>query len=139
MTKQPFGNPEQFKLYNMYKMTTKTRSDIITKKTRSEIGREASAYFAPNYHLCQNYTESGSFLTVHKNIKASIRKNGQAPTIVECNFYDTKAIVTDWLQVLSNRLRLFRGLKDCKQPFYTLARIPFSPTRKEQNDQSTNG
>jgi len=33
---------------------------------------------------------------------------------VECNFYDTKAIVTDWLQVLSNPLRLFRGLNDCK-------------------------
>ena len=123
MTKQPFGNPEQFKLYKMYKMTTKTRSDIITKKTRSEIGREASAYFAPNWHLCQNYTESGSFLTVHKNIKASIHKNAQDPTIVECNFYDTKAIITDWLQVLSNRLRLFRGLNDCKHyllhPRYT--------------------
>jgi len=95
-------------------MTKKTRSEIMTKKTRSGIGREVSAYFAPNWHLCQNYTESGSFLTIHKNIKASIRKNGQASTIVECNFYDTKAIVTDWLQVLSNRLRLFRGLNDCK-------------------------
>ena len=95
-------------------MTKKTRSDIMTKKKRSELGREFTTYFAPNYHLCHNYTESGSFLTVHKNIKASIRKNGQASTIVECNFYDTKAIVTDWLQVLSNRLRLFRGLNDCK-------------------------
>ena len=46
-------------------MTKETRSDIITKKTRSEIGREASAYFAPNYHLCQNYAENASFLTVH--------------------------------------------------------------------------
>ena len=48
-------------------MTKKTRSEIMTKKKRSEIGREASAYFAPNYHLCQNYTESGSFLTVRKD------------------------------------------------------------------------
>ena len=56
-------------------MTKKTRSGIMTKKPRSGIGREVSAYFAPNYHLCQNYTESGSFLTVHKNIKASIHKN----------------------------------------------------------------
>jgi len=95
-------------------MTKKTRSEIMTKKKWSEIGRKASAYFAPNYHLCQNYTESGSFLTIHKNIKASIHKNAQDSTIVECNFYDTKAIVTDWLQVLSNRLRLFRGLNDCK-------------------------
>jgi len=139
MTDQQFGIFEQFKLYKMYKMTKKTRSEIMTKKTRSEIGREASAYFAPNWHLCQNYTESGSFLTVHKNIKASIHKNAQQSTIMECNCYRTKAIVTDWLQVLSNPLRLFRELKDCKQPFYTLARIPFSPTRKEQNDQSTNG
>jgi len=139
MTDQLQSETLQFNLYKMYKMTTKTRSEIMTKKKRSKIGREVSAYFAPNHHLCQNYTENGSFLTVHKNIKASIRKNGQASTIVECNFYDTNAIVTDWLQVLSNRLRLFRELKDCKQPFYTLARIPFSPTRKEQNDQSTNG
>ena len=139
MTKQPQSETLQFNLYKMYKMTTKTRSEIMTKKTRSEIGREASAYFAPNWHLCQNYTESGSFLTIHKNIKASIHKNTQQTTIVECNLYRTNAIVTDWLQVLSNPLRLFRELKDCKQPFYTLARIPFSPTRKEQNDQSTNG
>ena len=104
-----FGNHKKGK-----KMTKKKRSEIMTKKKQSKIGREVSAYFATNYHLCQNYTESGSFLTIHKNIKASIRKNGQASTIVECNFYDTKAIVTDWLQVLSNRLRLFRGLNDCK-------------------------
>ena len=65
-------------------MTKKTRSGILTKKKRSGIGREVSAYFAPNYHLCQNYTESGSFLTVHKNIKASIHKN------MECNRYGTK-------------------------------------------------
>ena len=86
----------------------------MTKKTRSGIGREVSAYFAPNHHLCQNYAENDSFLTVHKNIKASIHKNAQDSTIVECNFYDTKAIVTDWLQVVSNPLRLFRGLNDCK-------------------------
>ena len=114
MTDQLQSETLQFNLYKMYKMTTKTRSEIMTKKTRSEIGREASAYFAPNWHLCQNYTESGSFLTIHKNIKASIHKNAQDSTIVECNFYDTNAIVTDWLQVLSNRLRLFRGLNDCK-------------------------
>jgi len=58
-------------------MTKKTRSEIMTKKKRSEIGREASAYFAPNYHLCQNYAENGSFLTVHKSARSS--------TIVECN------------------------------------------------------
>ena len=114
MTKQLQSETLQFNLYKMYKMTTKTRSEIMTKKTRSEIGREASAYFAPNWHLCQNYTESGSFLTIHKNIKASIHKNGQQSTIVECNLYRTNAIVTDWLQVLSNPLRLFRGLNDCK-------------------------
>jgi len=95
-------------------MTKETRSEIMTKKTRSGIGREVSAYFAPNYHLCQNYTESGSFLTVHKNIKASIHKNAQQSTIMECNLYRTNAIVTDWSQVLSNPLRLFRGLNDCK-------------------------
>ena len=114
MTKQLQSETLQFNLYKMYKMTTKTRSEIMTKKKRSKIGREVSACFAPNYHLCQNYAQSGSFLTVHKNIKASIHKNAQDSTIVECNFYDTKAIVTDWLQVLSNRLRLFRGLNDCK-------------------------
>ena len=86
----------------------------MTKKTRSGIGREVSAYFAPNHHLCQNYAQNDSFLTVHKNIKASIHKNGQQSTIVECNLYRTNAIVTDWLQVLSNPLRLFRGLNDCK-------------------------
>jgi len=95
-------------------MTKETRSEIMTKKTRSGIGREASAYFAPNYHLCQNYDQNDSFLTVHKNIKASIHKNAQDSTIVECNFYDTNAIVTDWFQVVSNPLRLFRGLNDCK-------------------------
>jgi len=95
-------------------MTTKTRSEIMTKKTRSKIGREVSAYFAPNHHLRQNYDQNDSFLTVHKNIKASIHKNAQDSKIVECNFYDTNAIVTDWLQVLSNPLRLFRGLNDCK-------------------------
>ena len=69
-------------------MTKKTRSKLLTRQTRSKIGRKASAYFAPNYHLCQNYTESGSFLTVHKNIKASIHKN------MECNHNDTSALVT---------------------------------------------
>jgi hypothetical protein len=72
MTKQLQSETLQFNLYKMYKMTTKTRSDIITKKTQSEIGREASAYFAPNWHLCQNYTESGSFLTVQKSAQSSI-------------------------------------------------------------------
>ena len=95
-------------------MTKKTRSEIMTKKKWSEIGRKASAYFAPNYHLCQNYAQNDSFLTVHKNIKASILKNEQQSTMVECNLYRTNAIVTDWLQVLLNPLRLFRGLNDCK-------------------------
>jgi len=95
-------------------MTKQKGSDIMTKKTRSGIGIQASAYFAPNWHLCQNYAENGSFLTIHKNIKASIHKNGQQSTIVECNLYRTNAIVTDWLQVLSNPLRLFRWLNDCK-------------------------
>ena len=81
-------------------MTKKKGSKLMTRQTQSKIGGEVSAYFAPNYHLCQNYTENGSFLTVHKNIKASIHKNAQDSTIVECNFYDTNAIVTDWLQVL---------------------------------------
>jgi hypothetical protein len=58
-------------------MTKETRSEIMTKKTRSRIGREVSAYFAPNYHLCQNYTESGSFLTP--------LKSAQSCTIVACN------------------------------------------------------
>ena len=83
MTEQAFGNSEQFKLYKMYKMTKKKGSEIMTKKTRSGIGIQASAYFAPNWHLCQNYTESGIFLTIHKNIKASIRKNAQETTIME--------------------------------------------------------
>jgi len=131
MTDQQFGISEQFKLYKMYKMTKKKGSEIMTKKTRSGIGREVSAYFAPNWHLCQNYTESGSFLTIHKNIKASIRKNGQASTIVECNFYDTKAIVTDWLQVLSNRLQLFRGLNDCKHYLSHPRQATFYTYRKE--------
>ena len=104
-----FGNHKKGK-----KMKRKKWSKIMTKKKWSEIGRKASAYFAPNYHLCQNYAQNDSFLTVHKNIKASIHKNGQASTIVECNFYDTNAIVTDWFQVVSNPLRLFRGLNDCK-------------------------
>jgi len=52
-------------------MTKKTLSGIVTRKTWSEIGREASAYFAANYHLCQNYAENGSFLTVHKSAQSS--------------------------------------------------------------------
>ena len=89
-------------------MTKETRSEIMTKKTRSGIGREVSAYFAPNYHLCQNYTESGSFLTVHKNIKTSIHKNGQQSTIVECNLYRTTAKVTlELLSVLHPRQATF--------------------------------
>ena len=76
-------------------MTKKKGSEIMTKKTRSEIGIEASAYFAPNWHLCQNYAENGSFLTVHKSAQSS--------TIMECNLYRTNAIVTDWLQVLSRK------------------------------------
>ena len=111
-------------------MTKKTRSEIMTKKKGSEIGMEESAYIAPNYHLCQNYTESGSFLTIHKNIKASIRKNGQASTIVECNRYRTNAIVTGWLQVLSNPLRLFRGLNDCKHYLFHPRQATFYTYRK---------
>ena len=89
-------------------MTKETRSEIMTKKTRSEIGREASAYFAPKYHLCQNYAESGSFLTVHKNIKTSIHKNGQQSTMVECNLYRTNAKVTlELLSVLHPRQATF--------------------------------
>ena len=96
------------------KMTKKKGSKLLTRQTRSKIGRKASAYFAPNYHLCQNYAQNDSFLTVHKNIKASIHKNAQSSTIMECNRYRTNAIVTDWLQVLSNPMRLFRGLNNCK-------------------------
>ena len=55
MTDQQFGIFEQFKLYKMYKMTKKKGSKLLTRQTRSKIGREVSAYFAPNYHLCQNY------------------------------------------------------------------------------------
>ena len=76
-------------------MTKKKGSKKMTKKTRSEIGRAFTAYFAPNYHLCQNYAENGSFLTVHKSAQSS--------KIVECNRYRTNAIVTDWLQVLSRK------------------------------------
>ena len=80
----------------------------MTKKKWSEIGREASAYFAPKYHLCQNYTENGSFLTVHKNIKTSIHKNGQQSTMVECNLYRTTAKVTlELLSVLHPRQATF--------------------------------
>jgi len=80
----------------------------MTKKKWSEIGRKASAYFAPNYHLCQNYAENGSFLTVHKNIKASIHKNAQQTTIVECNLYRTNAKVTlELLSVLHPRQATF--------------------------------
>ena len=98
MTKQLQSETLQFNLYKMYRMTKQV----------------SHSYFAPNHHLCQNYAQNDSFLTVHKNIKTSIHKNGQQSTIVECNLYRTNAIVTDWLQVLSNPLRLFRGLNDCK-------------------------
>ena len=47
-------------------MTNKTQSGILTKKTGSKIGREASAYFAPNYHLCQYYAENANLVTPHK-------------------------------------------------------------------------
>ena len=40
--------------------------------------KPSQAYFAPNWHLCQNYTENGSFLTIHKNIKTSFHKNMEA-------------------------------------------------------------
>jgi len=79
-------------------MTKKTPSGIMTKKTLSEIGREASAYFTPNYHLCQNYAESGSFLTIHKSAQSS--------TIVERNRYYAT--------------------------FSTLAKLPFTPTRRDK-------
>ena len=80
----------------------------MTKKTRSEIGIQASAYFAPNWHLCQNYAENGSFLTIHKNIKASIHKNAQQSTIMECNRYRTNAKVTlELLSVLHPRQATF--------------------------------
>jgi hypothetical protein len=137
MTKQLQSETLQFNLYKMYKMTTKTRSDIITKKTRSEMHKSTinselrvHAYFALNYHLCQNYDQNDSFLTVHKNIKASIHKNAQDSTIVECNLYDTNAIVTDWLQVLSNPLRLFRGLNDCKHYLLHLRQATFYTYRE---------
>ena len=77
-------------------MTKETRSEIMTKKTRSGIGREVSAYFAPNWHLCQNYAENGSFLTVHKSARSS--------TMVECSRDDTIAIVTLSSQVLLTTL-----------------------------------
>jgi len=67
MTKQLQSETLQFNLYKMYRMTKQV----------------SHSYFAPNHHLCQNYTESGSFLTIHKNIKASIRKNAQETTIME--------------------------------------------------------
>ena len=81
-------------------MTKKTRSELLTRKTWSEIGREASAYFAPNHRLCQNYAENGSFLTIHKSAQSS--------RIVECNLYQST--------------------------FYTLAKLPFTPTRREPNE-----
>ena len=81
-------------------MTKETRSEIMTKKTRSGIGREASAYFAPNYHLCQNYAQNGSFLTVHKSAQSS--------KIVESNRYNPTAKVTlELLSVLHPRQATF--------------------------------
>ena len=81
-------------------MTKETRSEMMTKKTRSGIGREASAYFAPNYHLCQNYAQNGSFLTVHKSAQSS--------KIVECNRYNPTAKVTlELLSVLHPRQATF--------------------------------
>ena len=89
-------------------MTKKKGSKLLTRQTRSNIGRKASAYSAPNYHLCQNYAENGSFLTVHKNIKTSIHKNGQQSTMVECNLYRTNAKVTlELLSVLHPRQATF--------------------------------
>ena len=89
-------------------MTKKKGSNLLTRQTRSKIGREVSAYFAPNWHLCQNYAENGSFLAVYKNIKTSIHKNGQQFTIVECNLYRTNAKVTlELLSVLHPRQATF--------------------------------
>jgi len=48
-------------------MTKKTRSDIMTKKKRSETGSEVSAYFAANYHLCQYYAENANLVTPRKS------------------------------------------------------------------------
>ena len=69
-------------------MTKKKGSKLLTKKTRSEMYKSTinselrvHAYIAPNYHLCHNYTETGSVLTVHKSAQSS--------TIVECNRYYT--------------------------------------------------
>jgi len=83
-------------------VTKKTRSDIMTKKKRSELGREFTTYFAPNYHLCQNYTESGSFLTVHKSAQSS--------TIAECNLYRS---------ILKVTLELLGVLHPSQATFYT--------------------
>ena len=89
-------------------MTKKKGSKLLTRQTRSKIGREVSAYFAPNWHLCQNYAENGSFLTVHKNIKTSIHKNEQTSRIVESNRYNPTAKVTlELLSVLHPRQATF--------------------------------
>ena len=89
-------------------MTKKKGSNLLTRQTRSKIGREVSAYFAPNWHLCQNYAENGSFLTVHKNIKTSIHKNEQTSRIVESNRYNPTAKVTlELLSVLHPRQATF--------------------------------
>ena len=89
-------------------MTKKKGSKLLTRQTRSNIGRKASAYSAPNYHLCQNYAENGSFLTVHKNIKTSIHKNEQTSRIVESNRYNPTAKVTlELLSVLHPRQATF--------------------------------
>ena len=89
-------------------MTKKKGSKLLTRQTRSNIGREASAYFAPNWHLCQNYAENGSLLAVHKNIKTSIHKNEQTSRIVESNRYNPTAKVTlELLSVLHPRQATF--------------------------------
>jgi hypothetical protein len=70
--------------------------------------KQIQAYFAPNYHLCQNYAENCSFLTIHKDIKTSIHKNGQQSRIVESNRYHPTAKVTlELLSVLHPRQATF--------------------------------
>ena len=58
MSDQQFGIFEQFNLYKMYKMTKKTRSGILTKKTRSAKCHTKRRFVTHTFHLIITYVRT---------------------------------------------------------------------------------
>ena len=55
---EPSGNPGEFERYNMYKMTKKKVSDIMTKKTRSAKCHTKRRFVNHTLHLITTYVRT---------------------------------------------------------------------------------